>query len=130
MRMLRAFATRRLRGGLPLQECLPEGLKQSAVYRVALRVVLCMPLNAQGKALCAGDTDCLDGSIFRNTFNNDPLAGLENTLAVETIDADRLPAKQTRKHAAWNELDIVAVGVNDGGIRMDLAILQPRHPMV
>src|SRR5262249_17413930 len=103
---------------------------QSAVYRVALRIVLGMPLNAEGKAFRARDTDGLDGSIFRDTFHDDSLARLENTLTMKTIDADRLLAEEAREYATWDELHLMAISKNDGRIGVDLAILQPRHSVV
>ena len=63
-------------------------------------------------------------------FDDDPLAGLEDALAVQRIDADGLAAQKRCKGAAGNEIDVMPVGEHDQRIRMDFAGLQPRHPMV
>src|SRR5262249_57243606 len=98
-------------------------MEQGAVYWVALRIILGMPLNAQRKTLCTCDTDGLDGPVFRDALDDHPPARLENALTMEAIDADCLLAEKARERAARNELHVVAVAVNDRGIGMNLAIL-------
>ena len=87
---------------LPLvcDQRLAERLEQLAVDRVALRVVLRMPLHAERKARRVGDADRLDGAVFRNALDHDALAGLEDALAVQRVDADGLAAEQCRERAA------------------------------
>src|SRR5260370_41057838 len=71
-----------------------EGLEQRAVDRVALRVVFRMPLHAECKARRIRDPDCLDGAVFRDALDHDALAGLEDALPVQRIDADGFTAEQ------------------------------------
>ena len=57
-------------------------------------------------------------------------ARFEDALTVQRIDADGLATEQPGKGAAGNETDVMPVGEDDVGIRMDFAVLQPRHAMV
>ena len=42
-----------------------------------------MPLHAERKARRVGDSDRLDSAVFRHAFDDDPLAELENALAMK-----------------------------------------------
>jgi len=107
-----------------------EGLKQRAVHCVALRIVLRVPLNTQRKAGRISNPDSFDRSIFCYTFDDNPVAGLQNALTVQRVHTDNLFSKNAREGTACNEPNIVALGEDDGGVWMDLSILQSRHAMV
>ena len=89
-----------------------------------------MPLHAERKAGRVGDPDRLDGAVLRHALDHDALAGFEDALAVQRIDADGLAAEHPRKGAAGNQADIMPVGKHHRGIGMDFAVLQPRHAVV
>ena len=89
-----------------------------------------MPLHAERKARRIGDADRLDGAVLRHALDHDALAGLVDALAVQRVHADGLAAEEPREGAARDEPDLMPVGEDDGGIGMDLAVLQPRHAMV
>ena len=89
-----------------------------------------MPLHAERKRRGIRNADRFDGAIFGHTFNDNTLARFENALTMQRIDANGLATKQTRKHAILDQTDIVAICEDHGWIGMDLAILQPRHPVV
>ncbi len=89
-----------------------------------------MPLHAERKARCFRNPYRLDGAVFGDPFDDDPLAWFEDALAVQRIDADGLAAEDARKGAIGNETDLMAVGEDDVGIGVDVAVLQPRHPVV
>src|SRR5215469_1416891 len=89
-----------------------ESLKQCAVDGISLRLVLGMPLRAQGKTRRIGDADRLDGAVFRDALDHDALAWLEDALAVQRIDADGLLAQQLREDAARREAHVVPLAVN------------------
>src|SRR5256885_10788274 len=87
---------------------LAERLKQRAIDRVTLRVVLRMPLHAERKARRVGNPDRFDGAVFRDALDHDALAGLENALAVQRIDADGFATEQFCESAAGNQCHLVA----------------------
>ena len=82
---------------------LAEGLEQRAVDRIALRIVFRMPLHAERKAGRIRDPDRLDGAVLRHALDHHPLAGLEDALAVQRVDADFLASEDFRKRAAGDE---------------------------
>ena len=61
---------------------------------------------------------------------DDALAGLQNALPVQRIDADGFAAEQRCEGAAGNQRHLVAVGENDLVVGMNLAVLQPRHAVI
>src|ERR1043166_6931505 len=81
---------------------LAERLKQFAVHRIALRIVLGMPLHAERKARRIRDADRLDGAVLGGPLDDHALAWLENTLSMQRIDPDGLAAEQRCKSAAAN----------------------------
>src|SRR5258708_30379900 len=89
-----------------------------------------MPLHAERKARCFRNPYRLDGAVFGDPFDDDPLAWFEDALAVQRIDADGLAAEDARKGAIGNETDLMAVGEDDGWIGGDVAGLPPRPPGV
>src|SRR5262245_58553412 len=105
-----------LLGGFSVrQECFTERLKQRQVNCVALRIVLRVPLDAQREARRVGDADRLDGAVLRHALDDDARTGLENALAVQRVDADGVAAEELRKDPARHELDVMAIGEDDGG---------------
>src|SRR4051812_9731814 len=112
---------------LPLagDQRLAERLKQRAVDRIALRVILRMPLHAEGKARRVGNPDRFDSAVLRDAFDDDALAGVENALAMQRVDTDGFAAEQFCESAAGKQGHLVAIGENDRVIGMDLAVLQP-----
>src|SRR5258708_28194907 len=89
-----------------------------------------MPLHAERKARCFRNPYRLDGAVFGDPFDDDPLAWFEDALAVQRIDADGLAAEDARKGAIGNETDLMAGGEDDVGIGGEVAVLPPRHPGV
>ena len=89
-----------------------------------------MPLDADGEAGRVGNADCLDRAVLRHTFDRDALAGIEDSLPVQRVDANAVASEQTGEVALRHELHLVAVGKHDRGIGVDLAILEARHAMV
>src|SRR5260370_37661703 len=87
-----------------------------------------MPLNAEGKARRVGDADGLDRAVLRHALDDNPLAGLEDALTVQRVDADGLLTEELREGAAGDQVDIVAVGEDDGGSGGGLAPLPPPEP--
>src|SRR5436309_3293799 len=57
-----------------------ESFEQGAVDRVALRVVLRVPLYADCKTLGIGNADRLDGAVFRHALDEDAFARFEDIL--------------------------------------------------
>src|SRR5262245_33109691 len=84
-------------GALVIQQGSAEGREQGAIDRVELRIVFGVPLDAERKRWRVGDPDRLDGAVLRHAFDDDPLAGLEDALAVERVHADRFAAAELRK---------------------------------
>ena len=73
----------RLRRALVRGQRVAERLEQRAVDRIALRIVFGMPLHAERKARRVGDPDRLDGAVFRDALDHDPLARLQDALPVQ-----------------------------------------------
>ena len=57
-------------------------------------------------------------------------AGFEDPLPVQRVHLDLLAAQQRRKGALWLQRHLMAIGEDDFGIGMDLAVGEPRHAMV
>ena len=89
-----------------------------------------MPLNAERKAWRVGDADRLDRAVLGDALDHDPRARLENALPMQRVYADGLAAEELREGAARNQVNIVAVGKDHGGVGMNFAVLQSRHAMV
>src|SRR5258708_19119158 len=89
-----------------------------------------MPLHAECKARGVGNPDRLDRAVLGHALDDDARSGFEDALTMQRVDAERLAPKYLRKDAAGNETDVVPVGEDNSGIRMDFAALQPRHAMV
>src|SRR5215831_12370164 len=100
----------RLGDALAHQQRLAERGKQRAVHRIALRIVFCMPLHAEGKPRSAGDADGLDRAVLRHALDHDPVARLQNALTMQGVHADGLAAEDARENAARHQPDLVAVG--------------------
>src|SRR5260370_6489404 len=92
------------------QKRFTKGLKQCAVDRVALRIVLRVPLDAEGEARRVGNPDRLDRAVFRDALDDDPLARFQDALTMKRIDTDGLATEQPREGAAGNEIDVMTVG--------------------
>src|SRR5579859_971038 len=107
-----------------------ERLEKRAIDRIALRIILGMPLHPERKAARIGDADRLDRAVLRHALDHDPLAGLEDALSVQRIDPDPVAPQDRGKGAAGHEADVMPIREDDHGIGMDLAILEPRHAMV
>src|SRR5258708_3963819 len=90
----RTFRARVLLSPPVLQQRGAESLEQGAIDGVVLRVVFGVPLHTQRESRRVGDADRLDRAVFGDTLDDDPLAGLENALAVQRIHADRLAAEK------------------------------------
>src|SRR5262245_34917544 len=86
-------------GQLVLQQRGAEGLEEGTIDGVALRIVLGVPLHADSECRRVGDADGLDRAVFGDAFDDDPLAWLENALAVQGVHADRVPSHQLGKQA-------------------------------
>ena len=72
----RVHAPRRFRlAPLAPRQRVAERLKQRPVDRVALRIVLRVPLHPQRKARGIGNPDRLDGAVFGYAFDDDAFAG-------------------------------------------------------
>src|SRR5260370_1541683 len=112
------------------QKRFTKGLKQCAVDRVALRIVLRVPLDGEGEARRVGNPDRLDRAVFRDALDDDPLARFQDALTMKRIDTDGLATEQPREGAAGNEIDVMTVGEDNVGVGVDFTVLQPRHPMV
>ena len=65
-----------------IQQCGAERLEQGSIDGVALRVVFGVPLDTEGEGRCVGNTNGLDRTVFRNTFDDDPSTGLQNPLTM------------------------------------------------
>src|SRR3954465_5445049 len=78
---------------------LAEGLEQRAVDRIALRIVLGMPLHAERKPRCVRNPDRIDGASFPHALDDDTLAGIEDALPVQRVDANGFAAEQFCKGA-------------------------------
>src|SRR6516164_840222 len=109
-----------LRHPLLFAKRIAKSLEQRAVDRVALRIIFRMPLHAERKARRIGDADRFDGAVLRDAFDDDALAGLEDTLPIQRIDADHLANEQLRKRSVENEATLVPVGADDLGVGMAL----------
>src|SRR5258708_20962591 len=107
--------------GLPVRrQCFAERQKQFAIDGIALRIVFPMPLHAERKARCFRNPYRLDGAVFGDPFDDDPLAWFEDALAVQRIDADGLAAADARKAAIGNETDLMPVGEDAVWARADV----------
>jgi len=95
-----------------------------------LGVVLRVPLNAERKARSAGNSDRLDGAVFRHALNNNTLARLENSLTMKRVHSDSLLAEEPCEGATRDEADLMTVGEDNRVVRMDFTRFQSRHPMV
>src|ERR1041385_3286326 len=98
----------RLAGSLVRLQRFAERLEQLSVDRVALRIVLGMPLDTEREARGVRDPDRLDGAVFGDAFDDDARAGFEDALPVQRIHPDGLAAEQAGKRAAGREVDVVA----------------------
>ena len=65
------------------QQCRAKRLKQSAIDRIALRIVLGVPLDTDGEARCVCNPDRFDRAVFRRALHDHPFAGFENGLTVK-----------------------------------------------
>src|SRR5258708_17659468 len=107
--------------GMPVRrQRFAERQKQFAIDGIALRIVFRMPLHAERKARCFRNPYRLDGAVFGDPFDDDPLAWFEDALAVQRIDADGLAAEDARKGAIGNETDLMAGGEDDVGIEVSV----------
>src|SRR3977135_1666136 len=86
-----------------------EGLEQRAIDRVVLRIVFGVPLDAEREARSVGDADRLDRAVLCHALDDDPLAGLEDALAVQRIHADRLASEEPREDSPRRQAHFVAV---------------------
>ncbi len=84
-----AYAARRVR-----LERRAERFEQLSVDRIALRVVLGVPLDTERKACGIRDPDRFDGAVFGDALDDDALAGFENALSVQRIHPDGFAAEQ------------------------------------
>lgn len=107
-----------------------ECLKQRTINRVGLRIVFGMPLHTQSKSRRVLEPYRLDRPVLGNAFGNDPLTKFEDSLSMQGVHPDRLPAEDARKHPVLYKSNIVTIAENDGGVGMDLAGLKARHPVV
>src|SRR6202035_2836156 len=96
----RAHACTASPGPLILHQRRAERLEQCAIDRIAIGLVLGMPLHAERKARRIRNGDGLDGFVLGDAPEDDALAGLEDALAVQRIDPDGLGAEQCGEHAA------------------------------
>ena len=90
-------AIHELSRALASHQRLAERLEQRAVDRVALRIVFGVPLHAERKARRVRNPDRLDGAVLRHALDHDPLARLEDALAVQRVDADGLAAEESAR---------------------------------
>src|SRR6202035_2375872 len=109
----RPHACTALPAPLILHQRLAERLEQCAVDRIAVGLVLGMPLHAERKTRRVGDGDGLDGLVLRHALDDDAFARLEDALTVQRVDPDGLGAEQFCEHAARLEPHVVAVGEDD-----------------
>ena len=58
-------------------------LKQGAIDGIALRIVLGVPLHAEGKSRRVGNTYCLNRTVLRRTLDHHSFTGLEDALPVQ-----------------------------------------------
>jgi hypothetical protein len=107
-----------------------ESFKQGAVYRIALCIVLHVPLDAESKAGRICDADRLDRAVFGHALNHDPLARIKDALSVQRVHADGLAAEDACKGAALHKGNIMALGEDDVGIWMNFTCLQAKHPVI
>src|SRR5262249_19531747 len=115
---------------LLFQERRAERFEQFTIDRIASRLVFGMPLHAERKARGLGDPDRLDRAVIRHAFDDDALAGFENALAVQRIDANAFGAEELGEYAAWRQPHVMTFGEHNLDIRMEFAIRQPRRAMI
>src|ERR1700760_4952882 len=84
-------------------ERLAERFEQRAVDRIALRIVLGMPLHTERKGRRVRNPNGLDGAVFRYPFHDDPLAGIEDALTMQRIDANGVATEQLGKGTAGEQ---------------------------
>src|SRR5262249_35171009 len=67
---------------------------------------------------------------IRHAYDDDALAGFENALAVQRIDANALGAEKLGEYDAWGQPHVMPFGEHNLDIRMEFAIRQPRRAMI
>ena len=107
-----------------------ERSKQGAVYRIGLRIVLGVPLDAQCEPGRLGNSDGLDRAVLRHALDDNAIPRFQNALTVERVDANRLSVEEPREDTAGNETDVMAICENDCRVRMEIPVFQPRRSMV
>ena len=70
-----------------------ERSKQGTVYRIGLRIVLGVPLDAQCELGRVGNSDGLDRAVLRHALDDNAIPRFQNALTVERVDANRLSSK-------------------------------------
>ena len=88
-----------------------ERLEQFSIDRIALRVVLHMPLYAECKTRRIGNPDRLDGAVFGDAFDDDAFAGQNAWPCSELTRIVR--NQQICEGAAGKQRHLVAVGEDD-----------------
>ena len=86
-----------------------ERSKQGVVYRVGLRAVFGMPLDAQRETGRGGNSDGLERAVICHAPDDDAIRRLRNALTMERVYAGRLPVEKSREDTAGNESVGVAV---------------------
>ena len=95
-----------------------------------MRIIFRVPLHAQRKARRIGNAYGLNRAVLGDSFNDDAVARLQNTLAMQGVHADRVFAKEFCKGAVRNKFDLMAVRKQEGGIGVDFAGFGSWHAMV
>src|ERR1700735_5068260 len=97
-----ARRVRLARAAIGRERC-AERFEQLAIDRIALRLVLGMPLHAEREAGRLGDAYRLVGAVLGDALDDDALARIEDALAVQRVDTDALDAEQPRERAALRQ---------------------------
>ena len=69
-------------------QSLAKLFKQNFIDGIDLRIIFRVPLNSQGESGSIRNSNGLDGAIFRHTFHDHALPGLQNPLTVQGINSD------------------------------------------
>jgi hypothetical protein len=117
-------------GPFVCQQRSAERFKQYPVAGIGLWVVFGMPLDAERKRGCIGHADRFDRAVFCYTFDDDPMAGFENALAVQRVNTDRCAAEELREKAARAKTHFVPVRKYDLRVGVDFPALKPWRSVV